>query len=288
MTIRLRSFHVLSTLLLLSAPAPGVAQIDSLHVPMDLVVALLGGRGEGTRIMVGSLPPEMSMRIPLANATRVVGSLATGSNGTVVVEVPGDARSALDGYTAHLQEQGWTRPPTNLEERGGFQGTEAFRQNTWCGEGYWVGATSTSFDSRTYLRITYSTRQGWNVCDPPDPGDMRRRALPSGLRLPSLEPPPRARVQGGGGGMSSNSVESEVTVHASLPLDLLFEHYARQLTAAGWIPDGQATGDGVAIGRWRVQDESGSPVVGTLGIWALFAEDSFRASLRMEGPEPRP
>ncbi|GMV06274.1 MAG: hypothetical protein AMXMBFR53_25500 [Gemmatimonadota bacterium] len=283
------SFHAaLPLVLLLAAPTAAAAQIDSLHVPMDLVMALLGGRGEGTRIMVGALPPEVQEAIPLGDVRRVVGSLSSPSGGTMVVEVTGSARQALDDYKAYLEAQGWRRPVPAADERGGFQTTEVFPgQSTLCGEGYFVHPSSMSFDERTYLRVNFGRRERWNVCDPPDTQAMRPADLFGGLRFPSLEPPPRTTVQRGSGGGSSRSVDAEATLGSSLPLDVLFEHYARQLTAAGWVPEGRATGEGVAIGRWRVRDEGEPDVVGTLTLWALMAEDAYRAVLRMERPEER-
>ena len=286
---RLLSYQLLLTVMLLAAaPVSGAMRVDTLHVPMDLALALLGGQGGDTRIFVGALPAELEQSIPLGDAEGVVGGLVRGSGGTVVVQVPGNAPQALASYFEHLESQGWKRWSTPLDERGGFQRTDPFRQGTWCGERYSIRGSSITFDSKTFLRISYTRREaGRDVCDPPETRTLARRDPYGSLEFPILEPPPGAVVHPGGGGASSSGIAMEATIESDSGVELIFEHYDQQLAAAGWVRHGRAAGDGVAIGRWGTQDGEGEDVVGTMSVWALVDGDSYRAWLRLDRPERR-
>jgi hypothetical protein len=88
-----------------------------------------------------------------------------------------------------------------------------------------------------------------------------------------------------GGG--SDGIDAAVTIESDLPAEVIFEHYAQQLTAAGWIPEGRAMGEDVSVGRWRTQDGDGESVVGTLGVWALATQRAYRAWARMDVADRR-
>lgn len=271
-------------ILLIAVPWPGAAQADPRQIPMELALALVGGQGRDTRIFVGPVPSEVEESIPLGPVERVVGGLVRESSGTVIVQVAGSPEEALPAYFEHLEGLGWTRPRMPLGRSGGFQPTvRMLRQVTWCGERYSLSGTSMSFDSTTYLRLNYVRREpGRGVCDLPETRMVPRRDPFGSLDFPELEPPPGAVVRPGGGGASSNGIEMETTIETELGIEALFEHYARQLAAAGWVRQGRAADDGVAIGRWIATDAEGASVVGTMGICALMDGNAYRAWLRLD------
>lgn len=276
---------VLATVLLLRTAAPSAAvQLDSLDVPMDLALALIGGRGADSRILVGAIPAEAEPLINIGAEDRVVGSLVHPSGGTVVVEVPEPSSEALSRYVGHLERQGWTRAAMPQNDQGGFQTTSPFRQDTWCGDEYSIVGSTTEPDGG-YLRIHYVRREaGRTLCDTGVLQGPRPRGS-MGFRLPTLEPPPGAVVLGGGGGASDTSVDTEATIESELGIERIFTHFAEQLAAAGWIPDGRASADGIVVGRWRTQDADGAPAIGTLSIWSVPDPDSYVALLRMDRSE---
>lgn len=279
---------ILTVMLLHTVPVSGVGQVASTQeVPMDLVVALLDGERRGTNVFVGAVPAEAEVPIPLGEVERVVGGLVRGSGGTVVVEVAGDGPKALANYFEHLQTRGWARPSSRPSERGGFQTTSRYAQNVWCGEGYWIQGSSMNFDARIYLRISYTKREpGRSLCDPPEASAPSRLDAYGDLAFPPLEPPVVAIVQSGGGGGSSHGIRMEATIESDLGIEVIFEHYARQLTAAGWVPRGQAIGEGLAVGRWEARGAEGDPVVGTMSVWVMMDGQPFLASLRLDRPSP--
>ncbi len=282
----LSSQFLLTVMLLRAVPASGATQVDTLQVPMDLALALLSGQEGDSRILVGAIPAEVEGAIPLGAVERVVGGLVRGSGGTVVVQVAGSAPQALTNYFEHLRGQGWNRPSMLLDQRGGFQRTDPVGQGTWCGEGYLIRGSSMTLDSRTYLRIRYTRREeGRNVCDPPEARRLPLRDPFGSLRFPTLEPPPGAVVQTGGGGASSGGIDMVASIESDLGVELIFENYAQQLAAAGWVLRGRATGNGVSVGRWGTQDDEGEAVVGTMSVWALRGDGSYMAWLRMDRPD---
>lgn len=122
MRLRTGSFHAVLFMLVLCsiAPSAGAAQAASGDVPMDLVVALLGGQNRGLRIFVDELPPGIEGRIPLGDAERVVGGIVRSEGGTVVVEVPGSPAEALSAYGAYLESRGWEHRTMPRVRRAGF------------------------------------------------------------------------------------------------------------------------------------------------------------------------
>lgn len=271
--------------LLHPGPAWGAVQPSAHEVPMDLVVALIGGQGREARVFVGALPPEIDGRVPLGQAERVVGGVIRGSGGTVVLQVPGPVDEALSAYRAHLEDRGWQRAPVPSGGRGGFQSTPPAGWAAWCSADYSLESTGLSFQANTYLRVGYRARVGARgVCD----ADRSSPFDPfHGLRLPDLEPPPNAVVRGGGAGGSPDHVETDADIESPATSEEIFLHYARQLAAAGWVEEGRSAVDEVAIGRWRTQDEEGRPVVAMLAVWRATGPSSHKASIRMDRPEER-
>ena len=287
---RLRGWCPLLFTLMLFGGSPASAAIQAIsgEVPIELAIALLGGQSGGTQIFVGELPPELEAWFPLGQLERVVGGLVRGSGGTVVVEVLGTAPAALSTYRSYLQEQGWQRPTIPQDQDGGFLSTSRFSWDMWCGERYSIRSSSLGFGSGTYLRIRYAILEGARTaCNAAEFETFDRRDPFGGLRFPSLEPPPDAVVTGRGGGGSSDNRDTEATLESNLPSELIFEHYARQLTAAGWVPEGRSIAEGLSIGRWRTQDNEGRRVVGVLAVWALSAPNSYKAWARVDRPSAR-
>lgn len=274
---------VVATLLMAAPPGSSAMQLDTLQAPMDLVVVLLSGQGRVSSLFVASMPPELEGALPLGADATVVGARVQGPSGTLVVQVPGDASQALTRYIDLVQSEGWERPRLPPDESGGFQRTDPFGVDVWCGDEYWIRATSMSLESRSYLKIHYTDRNsGRDACVSALGRSGSRQSLFGSLRLPVLTPPPGAAITGGEGGSSPDRMSTEATIESDLSMEALFEHYAAQLTAAGWSVEGRAIGDGVSIGRWRFQDEDGESIVGTLGIWALPDDMLYRGWLRMD------
>lgn len=273
----MRRSMVLAAVLSLAVPNVGVAQAGSASVPRDLVLVLLGGDRVDQAIFVGALPAELTGDIPVPEGARVVGGVFGPTSGTVVMEGGGPLGDLLEafGFSESV-------PPRT---GGGFVATSEWGASIWCREDYALNSSTPSIEGRTYHRAQYVRRdaaRSW--CDM----DFERAGRDfADLTLPSLRPPPGARVQPTGGGGSMDSAETEAKVESPLGLEAIFDHYALQLAEAGWVSQGQALGDGVATGRWDTRDEEGEPVVGTLTIWRLFSDDSHRMVLRMERPDRR-
>lgn len=273
----MRRSMVLAAVLSLAVPNVGVAQADSASVPRDLVLVLLGGDRVDQAIFEGALPDELVGAIPVPEGARVLGGLFGPTAGTVVMEGGGALGDLLEafGFSESV-------PPTT---GGGFVATSGWGGSIWCRGDYALSSSTRSLEDRSYHRVQYVRRDGalfWCDVD----FDRAGRGL-ADLTLPSLRPPPGARVQPTGGGGSMDSAETEARIESPLGLEAIFDHYALQLAEAGWVSQGQALGDGVATGRWDTRDEEGEPVVGTLTIWRLFSDDSHRMVLRMERPDRR-
>jgi hypothetical protein len=282
------SFFFVAALLLFATQELGAAQVESGEVPVDLVMALVGGEAQDSRLFLGRVPPEVEGKIPLGDAERVVGGLAQSRGGTIVIQVGGDPSASLDTYAEHLEQQGWVTPAVSAQTRGGFQQTSQFNLNIWCGEGYSVRVSGFALNAANYLRVQYTNRGLMpTVCDAQEARFRQRMDPYREVSFPTLEAPPAAVVRSGGGGGSSDGISLLATVETQLPAEVIFEHYAQQLTAAGWVPEGRSVAEEVSIGRWLVESADGLPLVGTLAVLKLAADGSYRMWARLDGADRR-
>lgn len=259
-----------------------LAQERPTSVPVELARALLTGSYRGADLFVGARLPEVLQGAPLGADGLVVGGLALPDGGVVVVEVAASPREALDRHEAHLAERGWERPRGFMADRGGFRSSTRRPWSIWCSAGYWVQSTAAVIETTTYLNVRYSSEGG----DPsPCADDPRRRPPFPTFRFPDLEPPPGASVEPRGGGGNSGSMETSAIVETDMGAPEVFEHYARQLSAAGWTPRGQASGAEVGVASWDLQDDDGNPLVGLLTIWGTADEGQWRVVVRMDRPD---
>lgn len=264
-----------------SAAAPQLYQ----EVPSDLLRALLTTRDRGLDLFVGPPPVGAASSVPLRNGDTPLGGIQGTSDAVLVFEVVTEPLVALSEYGQYLVSTGWEPGPDRRDPRGGFVYSPRSVTGVWCTRSQTLQSTGLSFESRNYLRVRVSGREGdSSVCDALPAQQMMLQMYR--LRFPTLSPPSGAVVSGGGGGGSSDALNSDVTVDTEMGPAQLFEHYSEQLGDAGWVPRGTASSEDISIGRWDALDEDGEPVMGILGVWRSAVPGVHRAWIRMER-EPR-
>ncbi len=234
-------------------------------------------------MLPGALPEELRSRLPLPAGARIVGSAVQEEHTRVVAVVPLKGAEARSGLEAALTKTYWTAPAEAGVPEGGFVSSERSQGLMFCGEkGELLSGWLAEHPDGTLLNLHYMPSA------PGECGGSRRSHSRSELDqlLPRLEPPETARVvRGGAGGSSGMGDEVGDTAHrtAVLATDLppveLAEHFASQLTAAGWQLDAVATGSTSTVQLWLYRGEQ-SRLIGEL-ITAAVGPGKVSASFKV-------
>jgi hypothetical protein len=200
-------------------------------------------------LIVGALPPDLPVEIPVPAGVCVRGSLEAGAHVQVILrsELAPDEVGEL--YRQRLEAQGWRE--LDLPRPSGFApvtGPEYFR--TFCrgpeGPALILSATS-RYPNAIGLDLNLDPRS--SPCRPyRGPGAMNRS-------LPALQPPADARQTFSGGGGSGGYAHQTASVVAELDLPALTDHYAGQLRAAGWQELMRDLAGPAAWSTWTVRDD---------------------------------
>jgi hypothetical protein len=173
---------------------------------------------------------------------------------------------------AALTKTYWIAPTVEAIQEGGFVSSEWLRSLAFCGEkGEVLSGRLIPHPDGSLLTLHYE-RSAPGECRGADRSQRPRRALEK--LLPRLEPPEGARMRGSGGGGGGFGDEIGDTVHRTavvetdlLPAELA-EHFASQLTDAGWQLDAVAAGSSSTLQLWLYKGEQGK-VIGELSTTTL-------------------
>ena len=234
-------------------------------------------------MLPGALPEELRNRLSLPAGARIVGSAVQEEHTRVVAVVPLKGAEARSGLEAALTKTYWTAPAEEGAPEGGFVSSERSQHLMFCGEkGEVLSGWLAKHPDGTLLNLHYM---------PSAPGECggSRGSHPRpelNRHLPRLEPPETARIVGGGaGGSSGMGDELGDTAHrtALMKTDLLpaelAEHFASQLTAAGWQLDAVATGSVSTLQLWLYRSDE-SQLIGELTT-ALVSPGKVVASFKV-------
>lgn len=249
-------------------PGPVVTE----QIPASVVMRLLHIESPD-QLMLGGVPEEVAERVPLPSDLRVVASVShcceAYSRHRVVADsslAEAELREALvDG----LLGSGWKRPPSQQPEtRSGFA-TRHEREDdlSFCGadDAYLSASITESNEGSTAIELSLQTGYEYSPCS----REPVRRPY-GGMfdwaqdLVPVLEPPEGARSHGGGMGGSNEYAELSAMVDTDLSADVLVDHYASQLAAAGWQADRAVATTRAAVADVGVITPEGESVVGIL------------------------
>jgi hypothetical protein len=252
-------------------------------VPTDLALALLRfGSERPPTILVGRIPDEYSADVNVPRGARVLGSLVSSRQTTVILMSPGSTDSLRAGIERTLLARGWTtfRPP--YEDRGGFVNETAGRFNQFCkGASSFVNVSmATALEGMAEARLDF--RPDRAMCDTSGARAQRQDMMMGmrGMTFPTL----RAPAGSGGEPMqecfgerrSGSSAQSATAtfVRTTMSTQDLLAYYGAQLTAQGWkpVPSRQST-------AWTTQDSTGTS--STVVLSASRAEGSSCNNVEM-------
>jgi hypothetical protein len=242
----------LAILLLASLAFPAAAATQNPDIPLDLAKALLAGGGspwndnQWVEIVVGGAPRQW--KIEELSGLRILGSAAFPTTATVVYAVDGDLATAQSAAIADFEAAGWKLPPPPQRppsmESGFIATNDVFattgprRPMCKADRGVMINPLEMPSGPRV-LRVVYMGTLASSMCNPPTPSRAMRDPW-SESPMPRLEAPAGARVHTSGRSGGSHSLSSDALAFTQMAVDKLLAHYAEQMRAKGWQPNGPA------------------------------------------------
>lgn len=261
---RIVSVAVLVAVLAPAAVRAQEAPVPASMVPAPLVTVLIGaargGAGDAATYFVSVLPPDWPASAMVPGTSSVVGGMA--DRGTLIAVFDSPDPRAITAFDSLFEVNGWRRP--SLPANGsGFQGSStdaAF----FCRDSAAVSANlAPSPSGHRYVQVRFTPRSRTNICS-----RAEKKVVSLGtLELPRLLAPKGSYSNGGGGhGGQDEQFASAVIERTTLTPKELLEHYAAQLTSAGWSALPMATTDRSAVQPLDARDASGAPWAGSIFV----------------------
>lgn len=244
-------------------------------------------RVDEPQLLVGQMPPNLSIEVPIPEGSSILGSLLRSKeNIDIVLDCSLTPEEVMQFYKERLTAAGWNELEAMRPPHGGFvhSGMRMFlNQIVFCGgtqgPAFTVNA-SKGKNSRTNVQIELNGSSEFSPC-----AQMSRQRLHRGLHelIPPLYPPQGARQQGGGGSGSTGSWYTSATLLTDAELPTLVAHYHPQLAKGGWTLMGEGQAGPLAWSTWTFQDEDKEPWRGLFFILKTPGqENQFILVVRIE------
>lgn len=243
------------------------------------------------KLLVGQAPKDFPT--PQLPGIRLIGSVVTTSeakptsgmnevpSARVFLDMPGSVTQTSQALTAFFKKQGYQMMPMlGAYDRvtGGFQTTTPTL--SW---GQWYRQDPADV-------ITYGFQQAGEVTRvvlsretlPPEVLKSRlQMAAMQGdpyARLPKLTGPADSRIMGQGGGSNGDEVSQTAVIETSLALGALHDHFASQLTKAGWKLIQKGGTGKILVSLWQAPNQS----LGEL-TFTQTRQGNYRGMIRLSG-----
>jgi hypothetical protein len=228
-------------LAMLLVAAPGVSSLHAQQrnpdtIPTSLAIALTGPYmqlfEELPHFVVGRAPEGWPAALEAPAPAALAGGVTFGPMRTAVFQYPATVEPA-SAYREVLTRAGYTRGRNPMTPQGGFTSQEPFGYATYCGKDGVV--TVTDADSMAMKRTILVTF----VAPPARSPACGELSMTTGrpefpVTIPPLVAPPGVSAQARGMSRSGGEFTTSVRLDTTLAVPALLDHYARQLSRAGW------------------------------------------------------
>lgn len=241
-------------------------------------------RVDDPRLLVGQLPSDLSIEVPMPEGSRLLGSLVRSQeNIDIILDCPLSTDEVVQFYRERMAAAGWSELETIGPHYGGFVHSSLPRFHNhivFCrgsqGPAFSINAYEGK-NSRTAIRIDLDGGSEYSPCS--QPRRDRRRMMHRDLQelIPMLFPPPGARQSGGGGGGGDDHWYSTATLETEADLPTLAAHYTAQLAGGGWALSGEGHAGPLAWSTWTFQDKENEPWRGLFFILDVPGKDRHYA-----------
>lgn len=218
------------------------------------------------QLLVGQLPPGISIAIPMPEGSRILGSLIRSQeNIDVVLDCALSPDEVVQFYKERMAGGGWNELESMRPHLGGFvhSGVPMLRNHiVFCrdpqGPAFSVDAHEGK-NARTDVRIDLNGSAEHSPCA--QPNRMQQRRMHSDLQelIPMLYSLPGARQTSRGGGGSDDNWHSSAGLETDTDLPALAVHYNGQLARSGWTLSGEGLAGPLTWSTWTFHDKENEP-----------------------------
>ncbi len=229
------------------------------------------------RLLVGTLPPNLSGDIPMPEGSRILGSLIRSPEFIdIELDCALSPEDVLQFYRGRLLPDGWSELESMRPPNTGFVTSHMFAlQNliVFChgsnGPAFTVSAHPGK-QERTEVRLNLNAGE-----HTPCGQQNRRQRMHRGMHdlIPTLIPPQGAKQQGGGGSGGTGSWYTSATLQTGMDIPELAGHYHTQLVKGGWKMNGVGQDGPLAWSTWVFKDEENEPWHGLFFILKTPGKD---------------
>ncbi len=246
------------------------------------------------QLFVGQLPEHLPFEVPVPEGSRIIGSLARGSEHLdILLDVPLPPEQARAFYKERLLATGWTDlgQSPHLPRHGGFVHSPpaALRHDATFCKG--PEGPSLHFSVRgeqggfTDVRLDLNRDERESPCA--QDARMRRQQRLYEQRfgglIPTLAPPEGAQQMSGSSSSGSDSSHASATLETDSDPAALAAHYAGQLAQAGWTQTDAGRDGPLAWHTWTFKDEDGEDWRGTFFLLKMPGlEKTYFLSIRVD------
>lgn len=219
-------------------------------------------RNDNPQLLVGQLPDNMAIPVPMPENTRILGTLIRSpENINIILDSNMSPAEVANFYKEQLGSSGWNELDMMRPMYGGFVHSrfQAFEnQLTFCQGPDGPAFTVHTFErqqSQTEIRLDINFGTEFSPCAQ---SNQRMQQMHRGLHdlIPPLLPPTGAKQFGGGGsGGGAGSWHTTASLETDLDLATLLTHYSQQLEKGGWTRTGEGFSGPLAWTTWAFQDE---------------------------------
>jgi hypothetical protein len=247
-------------------------------------------RVDDPQLLVGQLPPGLSIEIPLPDGSRVLGSLLRSQeNIDIVLDCALSPDGVMQFYNERLTANGWNELETMRPMHGGFvhSGFPMFRNHAvYCRGSQGPAFTINAHDGKhghANVRIDLDGNNEFSPCSQSNRMQQRRMHRDLQQLIPPLVAPKGARQTGGGGGGSGDSWHSTATLETDYDLPTLATHYNGQLAKGGWTLSDEGQAGPLSWSTWTFKDEEQEPWSGLFFILKTPGKErKYALELRIE------
>ena len=266
--ITVAAFACLISIHPLTAQAPP-EMVSIEFVRMLTLTPVMGGIPE---VAVGRLPDRLASDLAPGPDTRIIGSMISPRFSVSALVMQGRSADVQERLVARFVEKGWKRLATApAQPRGGFE-TEPRRERgplTLCSaddHNVQLNVSSYRGDSAAVRLFLGRGGYGASCVD----AELASSTPPSEQApLPALHAPAGTVHRGGGASINSREGSADGRLRTDMEPAALLDHYATQMTAAGWQAGARTTSAEVALQVFRKTGDSRGNWQGVLYVIAV-------------------
>jgi hypothetical protein len=246
-------------------------------LPRNLVLRLLDyspfSEESSTQLLVGQLPKQLPVELPLPDGAKVVASIMRQTdNFQIILDTPQSSEQVQAFYQQRLAAAGWQNINEPLFTQRGFSSSQANLSTpiAFCtdraGGASLLIVTKTQQQLPTDVRINLNTNQRNSGCEANQRVALLQERLDK-VPFPNLPAPPKTQVQPkGSGGSGREHWYSIATLVSQSDIQALITHYENQFKQAGWTKLDAKQSEAIAWSSWTIKDKEGKFWQGVLNL----------------------